>query len=117
MAAACAIAISTLLSPVEARVRNFASAKDVQSLKFLSANHMPVKVLVVYSPNQKNQNFVITLMNIVADMHDKGLVKPEDAFKVHVIPSWEMQEADYAFIREKVGAERVKKYVEFNNVY
>ena len=117
VAAACAIAISTLLSPVEARVRNFASAKDVQSLKFLSANHMPVKVLVVYSPNQKNQNFVITLMNIVADMHDKGLVKPEDAFKVHVIPGWEMQEADYAFIREKVGAERVKKYVEFNNVY
>lgn len=117
VATACALAFAAMVSPVEARVRNIASARDVQSIRFLSANNMPVKVLVVYSPSQKNQNFVITLMNIVADMHEKGLVKPEDAFKVHVIPGWEMQEPDYALIREKVGAERVKKYVEFNNAY
>lgn len=115
VATACALACAAMFSPVEARVRNIASAEDVQSIRFLSANNMPVKVLVVYSPSQKNQNFVITLMNIVADMHEKGLVKPEDAFKVHVIPGWEMREPDYALIREKVGAERVKKYVEFNN--
>lgn len=108
------IAVGGLFSGAEARVRNVASPDDIESIRFLSPNNMPVKVLVVYTPGQQNQNFVISLIKIVADMHEKGMVKQEDAFKVHVIPGWEMQEADYAEINTKIGAERVKKYVEFN---
>ncbi len=108
------IAVGGLFSGAEARVRNVASPEDIESIRFLSPNNMPVKVLVVYTPGQQNQNFVISLINIVADMHEKGMVKKEDAFKVHVIPGWEMQETDYAEINAKIGAERVKKYVEFN---
>lgn len=108
------IAAGGFFSGVEARVRNVASPEDIESIRFLSPNNMPIKVLVVYTPGQKNENFVISLVNIVASMHEKGLVKEEDAFKVHIIPGWEMNEADYENIRTKVGAERVQKYVEFN---
>ncbi|HNX78114.1 MAG TPA: protein-arginine deiminase family protein [Candidatus Rifleibacterium sp.] len=111
------IAAGGFFSGVEARVRTVAAPEDIESIRFLSPNNMPVKVLVVYSPNQQNENFVLSLINIVAGMHEKGLVKPEDAFKVHVIPGWEMTEKDYAHINSKVGAERVKKYVEFNKGY
>ncbi len=112
-----AVFMLALNAPADAKVRQIASADDIQSIQFLSPNNMPVKVLVVYSPRNQNQNFAISLMNIVADMHENGLVKPEDAFKVHVIPGYEMNDADYAFINEKVGAERVKKYVEFNKKF
>ncbi|PKL45369.1 MAG: hypothetical protein CVV42_18550 [Candidatus Riflebacteria bacterium HGW-Riflebacteria-2] len=111
------VAAGGMFSGVEARVRQPASANDIESIRFLSPNNIPVKVLVVYSPNQQNQNFVISLINIVARMHEKGMVKQEDAFKVHIIPGWEMQEKDYAFINEKIGAERVKRFVEFNKAY
>lgn len=102
---------------VDARVRNIASPDDIENLRFLSPNNMPVKVLVVYTPGNKNENFVIALINIVASMHEKGLVKKEDSFKVHIIPGWEMNEADHENIRNKVGAERVARYVEFNNKF
>jgi len=111
------VAAGGLFSGVEARVRQVASADDIESIKFLSPNNMPLKVLVVYSPGQQNANFVISLINIVAQMHEKGMVKKDDAFKVHVIPGWDMQEKDYAYINEKVGAERVKRFVEFNKAY
>lgn len=109
-----ALAFSVVTLPVDARVRQIANADDIQSIHFLSPNNMPVKVLVVYSPRSQNQGFAISLMNIVADMHEKGQVKPEDAFKVHVIPGLGMTDADYTMINQKVGEERVKKYVEFN---
>ncbi len=111
------VAAGGLFSGVEARVRQVASADDIESIKFLSPNNMPLKVLVVYSPGQQNANFVISLINIVAQMHEKGMVKKDDAFKVYVIPGWDMQEKDYAYINEKVGAERVKRFVEFNKAY
>ncbi len=111
------IAAGGLFCSVEARVRQVVSADDIESIRFLSPNNMPLKVLVVYTPGQQNANFVISLINIVAQMHEKGMVKQEDAFKVHVIPGWEMQEKDYAHINEKVGAERVKRYVEFNRAF
>lgn len=111
------VAAGGLFCSVEARVRQVASADDIESIRFLSPNNMPLKVLVVYSPGQQNANFVISLINIVAQMHEKGMVKQDDAFKIHVIPGWEMTEKDYAYINEKVGAERVKRFVEFNKAY
>ncbi|MBU1109043.1 MAG: hypothetical protein KKB51_20355, partial [Candidatus Riflebacteria bacterium] len=103
------------LSPVDARVRNIASAADIESLRFLSPNNMPLKVLVVYLPDQKNENFVVSLINIVAQMHESGSVKQEDSFKVHIIPGWQMTQANHEHLQKLVGAERVKNFVEFNN--
>jgi hypothetical protein len=102
-------------SPVDARVRNIASASDIESLRFLSPNNMPLKVLVVYLPDQKNENFVVSLINIVAQMHESGSVKQDDSFKVHIIPGWQMTQANHEHLQKLVGAERVKKFVEFNN--
>jgi len=111
------VATGGLFCNVEARVRQVVSADDIESIRFLSPNNMPLKVLVVYTPGQNNENLVISLINIVAQMHEKGLVKQEDAFKVHVIPGWDMTEKDFAHINEKVGAERVKRFVEFNKAF
>lgn len=102
-------------SPVDARVRNIASAEDIESLRFLSPNNMPLKVLVVYLPNHENENFVVSLIKIVAQMHENGSVKQDDAFKVHIIPGWQMTQADHEHLHKLVGAENVKKFVEFNN--
>ncbi len=111
------MAAGGLFCDVEARVRQVASPEDIESIRFLSPNNIPVKVLVVYTPGQKNENFVISLVNIVAGMHEKGLVKKGEEFKVHIIPGWEMNEKDYEHIRNQVGAERVARYVEFNKAY
>jgi len=111
------MAAGGLFCDVEARVRQVASPEDIESIRFLSPNNVPVKVLVVYTPGQKNENFVISLVNIVAGMHEKGQVRKGEEFKVHIIPGWEMNEKDYEHIKSQVGAERVARYVEFNKAY
>lgn len=99
----------------DARVRQIESADQVESLRFLSANNCPVKVIVAYSPETENENFVISLINIVAEMHESGQVKKEDAFKVHVIPTVAAKGSDFAILRKKVSPQRLKQYVEFSS--
>ncbi|MFZ5953443.1 MAG: protein-arginine deiminase family protein [Candidatus Rifleibacteriota bacterium] len=76
---------------------------------------MPLKVLVVYMPGQTNENFVVSLIRIVAQMHESGSVKPEESFKVHIIPGWKMSSEDMERFEKLIGKDRVEKFVEFNN--
>ncbi len=111
------ISIFYLTSGVSARVRKITPANEVETIKFLSANHIPVKVIVVYNPDTKNDSFVAALINIVAEMHEKGKLGKEEAFKVHLIPSKTAKENDCADLRKLVSTERMKKYVEINREF
>ncbi len=104
-------------SSADARVRNIASADDIEHIRFLSPNNMPLKVLVVYMPNGKNENFVVSLIKIVAKMHNNGSLKPDHSCKVHIIPGWQMNQSDHERLEKLVGKETVKKYVEFNDKF
>lgn len=102
-------------APAYARERPIVSPTDIESIRFLSPNNMPVKVLAVYSPEFGNVAFIKSLINIVAGMHEKGLAKPQEAFKVHLIPTGWSKASDFAELRKAVSAELLKKYVEFSD--
>ncbi len=104
-----------LQAPGYARVRPIISPDDIESIRFLSPNNMPVKVLVVYSPEFGNVGFIKSLIKIVAGMHEKGQVKPEHAFKVHLIPTMRSKKSDFAELRKEFSAALLKKYVEFSD--
>jgi len=103
------------LSSADAKVKTIASPEDIETIRFLGANNVPVKVLVAYAPEQGNENFVVSLINIVANMQEKGWVPKDCFFKVHVIPTASAKSSDFAGIRKKVSAELLKKYVEFSS--
>ena len=108
------VAFIATLSSADARVKQIASPEDIESIRFLGANNIPVKVLVAYAPEQGNENFVVSLINIVANMHEKGWIPKDHGFKVHVLPTLQAKSSDFAGIRKKVSAERLTKYVEFS---
>lgn len=104
-----------LQAPAYARERLIVSPDDIQSIRFLSPNNIPVKVLAVYSPEFGNVAFIKSLINIVAEMHEKGRLKPEEAFKIHLIPTVYSKKSDFAELRKSFSAELLKKYVEFSS--
>ncbi|PKL45024.1 MAG: hypothetical protein CVV41_02750 [Candidatus Riflebacteria bacterium HGW-Riflebacteria-1] len=110
------LAVAGTLSPLYARVRPIVSPDDIESIRFLSANNIPVKVLAVYSPEFGNLQFVVALIDIIANMHEKGLVKKEDAFKLHLIPTRASRSSNFKQLHAMVAADRLKKYVEFSSL-
>ncbi|OGK07166.1 MAG: hypothetical protein A2W80_12030 [Candidatus Riflebacteria bacterium GWC2_50_8] len=110
------LAFAVVQMPIAARVRPISSPDDIESIRFLSPNNVPVKVITVYAPEFGNLAFIMSLINIVADMHEKGLVKAEESFKIHLIPTLKSQASDFSELRSKISAERLKKYVEFSSI-
>jgi len=101
---------------VDARARKIASADDIESIRFLSSNNVPLKVLVVYMPGKANENFVVSLIKIVAKMNE-NVSNQSDSCKVHIIPGWNMDSKDFARLENLVGKELIEKYVEFNDKF
>ncbi|HAE39519.1 MAG TPA: hypothetical protein DCG57_12935 [Candidatus Riflebacteria bacterium] len=110
------LAVVGTLSPLYARVRPIVSPDDIESIRFLSANNLPVKVLAVYSPEFGNLQFIAALIDIIANMHENGLVKKEDAFKLHLIATRASRSSNFKQLHTMVAADRLKKYVEFSSL-
>ncbi|PKL47474.1 MAG: hypothetical protein CVV42_12970 [Candidatus Riflebacteria bacterium HGW-Riflebacteria-2] len=111
-----ALVFTVVQMPIAARVRQISSPDDIESIRFLSPNNVPVKVIAVYAPEFGNLGFIMSLINIVADMHEKGLVKHEESFKIHLVPTLKSQASNFSELRKKISAERLKKYVEFSSI-
>jgi hypothetical protein len=99
----------------EARPRQLDPAQ-IEAIRVMGANNHPVKVMVVLQP-ERNLEFVVALINLVAEIHRTDQLAPADRFKVHVVPSEWAKQNDCAALRARIDPRVLKDFVEFNPLF
>jgi hypothetical protein len=107
------IFVITLTVSGSARTKTLQSFDQIESIRILGANNIPVKVIVVYHP-ERNEKFVTGLINLVIQMHKEDRLTADNPFKVHIIPSPSAVRQNFSGLRKAFSDETLRKYVEFN---
>lgn len=91
-----------------------AKAHDVERIRVLGPNNLPVKVMVVLSHVTGNLPFVSSLAKIVAKIHEQDKLTGDDRFKLQVFPSHpDMMKQ----LEERITPKLMKDYVEAGGAY
>jgi|GEM_PF-696008 len=86
---------------------------QLERLRILGPNNLPVKVLVVYNPPE-NGKFVVDLINLVVKIHETDGISKEDKFKVHVVTT---RAEDKAELEKSLTPQIMKDFVEINDKF
>jgi len=112
-ALACALSWLPMVEAKEAPIK-VAKAHDVERIRVLGPNNLPIKVMVVLSHVTGNLPFVSSLVKIAAKIHEQDHLTGDDRFKVQVFPS----HPDMMKLLEKQVTPRIMKdYVESGGAY
>lgn len=98
---------------LDAKTRNLDSIDQVEKIRLIGANNVPVKLIVVFVP-EKNKDFVISLVKLVIDMHKEDRLTAQNPFKVHIVPSSTALKNDFADLKQAFKPDELAKFVEFN---
>ncbi|HNX75760.1 MAG TPA: protein-arginine deiminase family protein [Candidatus Rifleibacterium sp.] len=109
-----AVIIVSLLFPAfaDARQRELAQ-ENLERVRILGPNNVPIKVLVVYNP-EKTRQFVVDLIKIVASINAQDKPPATERLKVHVVLS---AQKDRATLEKDVSAAVMKDLVEVNDKF
>ncbi|GAB1353437.1 MAG TPA: protein-arginine deiminase family protein [Candidatus Rifleibacterium sp.] len=105
-------AISWSPLPLAARQRELAP-ENLERIRILGPNNVPLKVLAVYNP-EKTRQFVVELIKIVASINAQDKPPADEKLKVHVVLS---NPKDRALLEKDVTPTVMKDIVEVNNKF
>ncbi len=88
----------------------------IEAIRVMGANNLPVKVLVVLQP-ERNLEFVVELVKLVAEIHNVDRIAPADRFKVHVVPSTTARRDQCAALKNRLPPEVWRDFVETNPLF
>jgi protein-arginine deiminase len=98
------------------RTRKIESPDDIESIKFLSANNIPLKLIVAYVQGG-NDDFVTDIIKLVKEIHENDKFTRKNPFKVHIVPGPKASKNDFAELRERISDKILKQHVKFNQDY
>ncbi len=82
---------------------------DIESIRLLSPNNLPIKVLVVASWQSQTVKFVANLVRIVAKIHELDGLRGADSFKVMVFGAFQ---ETFDVLEKELGKDTMKRFVE-----